>query len=201
MSIYSKVFARFYDKLIYGFESKIAVERRRFLNGLVGEIIDVGSGTGANFSFFNPNTKVYAVEPSIEMMERSKEKIQEKNIELLNFGINDDALQLKFTEKSVDAIICTLVLCTISEPEVAIQNFKKWLKPEGKLIIIEHVHSSNMFYAWFQNLINPVWKKIGEGCNLNRNTEKLLLENGFVSNNNSVISIGLSVLKGVYTIQ
>lgn len=201
MRIYPKLFAHFYDKVIHGFEEKISADRKYYLEKLDGKIIDVGSGTGVNFKYFNSKAKIFAVEPSIEMLKRSKDKILEKNIELINLGIHDELLLHKFEQSSIDAIVCTLVLCTIPDPEKALINFKKWLKPSGKLIIIEHIHSANKMNASFQNMVNPIWKKIGEGCNLNRNTEKLLLDTGFVSSESSVFNLGLSILKGVYTLE
>lgn len=200
MRIYPTLFAKFYDGVIHSFEEKISPDREIFLKDLKGKIIDVGSGTGANFKYFNAEAEVLAVEPALEMLNKSKEKIQGKNIKLIHLGINDEAFVNQIEPKSIDAIVCTLVLCTIPNPELAILNFKKWLKPDGKLIIIEHICSEKPFNIKFQNLVNPVWKKFAEGCNLNRNTDKLLAENGFKSENASVFHLGLRIVKGIYTL-
>ena len=132
------------------------------------------------------------------MLNKSKEKIQGKNIKLIHLGINDEALINQNEAKSIDAIVCTLVLCTIPNPELAILNFKKWLKPDGKLIIIEHICSEKPFNLKFQNLVNPVWKKFAEGCNLNRDTEKQKTKNGFKSDNAITFHLGLRLVKGIY---
>jgi hypothetical protein len=55
----------------------------------------------------------------------------------------------------------------------------KWLKPGGKLVILEHIRSHHAIRGKFQDLINPVWKKVGDGCNLNRATDRLLADSGF----------------------
>lgn len=199
MRIYPTLFAKFYDGVIHSFEEKISPDRENFLKDLKGKIIDVGSGTGANFKYFNAEAEVLAVEPALEMLNKSKEKIQGKNIKLIHLGINDEALENYFEPKSIDAIVCTLVLCTIPNPELAISNLKKWLKPDGKLIIIEHICSEKSINLKFQNLVNPVWKKFAEGCNLNRNTEKLLAESGFKSENATTFHLGLRIVKGIYT--
>ena len=200
MRIYPTLFAKFYDGVIHSFEEKISPDRENFLKDLKGKIIDVGSGTGANFKYFNAEAEVLAVEPALEMLNKSKEKIQGKNIKLIHLGINDEALENYFEPKSIDAIVCTLVLCTIPNPELAISNLKKWLKPDGKLIIIEHICSEKSFNLKFQNLVNPVWKKFAEGCNLNRNTENLLAESGFKSENATTFHLGLRIVKGIYTL-
>lgn len=200
MRIYPKLFATFYDSFLHGFEQKLKADRMQMLSTLEGTIIDVGAGTGVNFAFFNDAAHIYAIEPAKEMLIVAETKKSNKNITFLNVGILDDAIDTFFEEKKVDAIVCTLVLCTIPQPDLALERFKKWLKPQGKLIIIEHIHSKNKFNARFQNVVNPIWNKIGEGCNLNRNTHLLLAEKGFISANEQFFTLGLRIVKGVYTL-
>jgi ubiquinone/menaquinone biosynthesis C-methylase UbiE len=198
MSIYPKLFAKLYDTVLHGFEQKLRHDREAYLKDLKGKIIDVGSGTGANFEFFNADSEILAIEPAIEMLNKSKGKIARKNIQLIHKSITDTSLDDLIKPHSIDAIICTLVLCTIPDPDLALQKFKKWLKPEGELIIIEHIHSDKKWNASFQHFINPLWNKIGEGCNLTRNTDQLILEHGFQSNNHVYFHLGLRIVKGVY---
>jgi len=196
--IYQKLFAKFYDFFMVSFEAKIENDRMQMLDKLKGNILDVGSGTGVNFKYFNANVKVFAVEPSKAMQDKSIAKVNAKNIELINLGVNDKLLHNKIKEKSLDAIVCTLVLCTIPKPDLALENFKKWLKPNGKLIILEHIHSDKKFNAKFENIVNPLWKKFGDGCNLNRNTDKLIKEKGFKAIEESYFTLGLRIHKGIY---
>lgn len=200
MRIYPKLFATFYDTVLHGFEQKLKADRMQMLSTLEGTIIDVGAGTGVNFEFFNDAAQIYAIEPAKEMLAVAETKKSNKKITFLNVGILDDSLDAYFEEKKVDAIVCTLVLCTIPQPDLALERFKKWLKPQGKLIIIEHIHAQKPLHAHFQNRINPLWNKIGEGCNLNRNTHLLLAEKGFISANEQFFTLGLRIVKGVYTI-
>lgn len=198
MAYYPKLFAKFYDTVLHGFEQKISHDRQAYLKDLKGRIIDVGSGTGANFEYFNPAAEVLAIEPAIDMLNKSKSKIGQKNIQLINKGITDPSLSDIIQAKSIDAIVCTLVLCTIPEPDKALKLFKQWLKPSGELVIIEHIHSDKKWKASIQHFINPLWNKVGEGCNLNRKTDELLLANGFHSENHIYFNLGLRIVKGVY---
>jgi len=198
--LYSKIFAKFYDSFMVSFESKIEKDRRSMLNTLNGVILDVGSGTGINFIFFNDQVKVFAIEPSKSMLEKSIPKIKNKNIELLNLGVNDTELHTIIKEKSLDAIVSTLVLCTIPNPELALENFKKWLKPNGKLIVLEHIHSNKKLKAKFENIINPFWKIIGDGCNLNRHTDLLIKEKGFIAKKESYFTLGMRIHKAEYVL-
>ncbi len=197
-TFYTKIFAKYYDSFMVSFEAKIAKDRKNMLQNLTGKVLDVGAGTGVNFEFFNKDAEILAVEPSKEMQEKSLVKVGDKNIQCINLGINDPKLDLMIKEKSLDAIVCTLVLCTIPNPDLALDNFKKWLKPDGKLIILEHIHSDKKRNAFLEKLVNPLWKKLGEGCHLTRNTDVLLHEKGFVSANVSYFKLGLRIVKGVY---
>lgn len=198
--IYSRLFARFYDAFMKSFELKIEADRHKMLHRLEGNVLDVGSGTGVNFKYFNDSVNVLAVEPSKAMQDKSIDKIGQKHIELLNVGVNDEILNHRIKENSLDAVVCTLVLCTIPNPEESIKKFKKWLKPTGKLVVLEHVHSDKKFNSKLENFLNPFWNKFADGCNLNRNTNELILQNGFVAKESSFFYLGLRIHKGEYVL-
>ncbi len=180
MSFYQKIFAKFYDGFMHGFEQKLHKKRKHLLLNLEGNVIGVGEGTGINYQFYPDTAIIHSVEPSKPMLAKAKIKAAEKtNIKFYNAGINDTSLQNHFKDGSIDAIICTLVLCTVPDPVKALRNFKKWLKPKGKLIIMEHIHASKPLNKSMQNFINPAWKLFGEGCHLNRNTDEMIKEAGF----------------------
>jgi len=200
-SFYSKLFAKYYDKYMVGFEEKIVKDRKKMLKNLSGTVLDVGSGTGVNFAHFNNQVKVFAIEPSKPMMDKSIAKINGKNIKLLNLDINNEKLNNIIKENSIDTIVSTLVLCTIKNPELALDNFKKWLKPDGKLIIIEHIHSDKKRKATIETLLNPLWKIISEGCNLNRHTDELIKLKGFKPLEEQYFTIGLRIHKGVFVVK
>jgi SAM-dependent methyltransferase len=180
MNIYPKLFANFYDGFMQGFEKKLFKKRKKLLSNLEGNVLGVGEGTGVNFKFYPDYVKVFSVEPSVHMLKKAKLKAAGKeNIIFYNYGINDKELDNQLEKQSMDAIVCTLVLCTITDPVLALENFKKWLKPNGKLIVMEHIHASKPLNRAFQNIINPAWKLIGDGCHLNRNTDVLIKQAGF----------------------
>jgi SAM-dependent methyltransferase len=179
-TIYNKVFASVYDSFMHRFERGLFKKRKYLLGHLTGNILEVGSGTGVNFKFYAPDLRVLAVEPSAAMIKIAKTKVTDQNnIEFLNFGVTDRKIDNHIPEKSLDAIVSTLVMCTIPNPHEAVANFKKWLKPGGKLIVLEHIHASRPFNRKFQTAFNPIWKTFGEGCNLTRNTDELIKGAGF----------------------
>lgn len=197
--LYAKIFAKFYDKFMNSFEKKIAKDRKK-LGQLTGLVLDVGSGTGINFEYFNNSVQVFAVEPSRPMQDKSLKKVKEKNITLINLGINDVKLQSIIKNHSIDTIVSTLVLCTIPNPDLALENFKRWLKPNGKLIVLEHIHSEKKPQAKLETFFNPFWKIFADGCNLNRHTDVLIKEKGFKVKEQQYFTIGLRIHKAVYTL-
>lgn len=181
---YSKLFARFYDPFMESLEEKILSKyRKQLLEPLQGNILEVGSGTGINFSLYPKGCHVIASEPSEHMLKYAEERLKmesvEAEIELVLAGVGSDALEKYIPEEGFDAIVCTLVLCTIPKPELAVESFKNWLKPDGNLVILEHVHAKTAPRKMFHNVINPAWKRFAEGCHINRDTAKMLRDSGF----------------------
>lgn len=181
---YSKVFARIYDPFMESMEQKILSKyRKQLLEPLHGNILEVGSGTGINFKLYPKGCYVIASEPSEHMLKYASERLKmepmQADIKLVLAGIGSDVLENHVPDEGFDAIVCTLVLCTIPDPELAVQSFKKWLKPDGKLIILEHVHAQTQPRKLFHNVINPAWKRVAEGCHINRDTAKMLKDSGF----------------------
>jgi len=180
---YARIFARVYNPIMKGIEKKVlAARRRQLLSNLKGTILEVGAGTGINLDLYPTQSKVIACEPSTAMLEYAKEKVKKSalsNIQLIHAGIGDEALAMHVPEGGFDAIVCTLVLCTIPDPEAALNDLKQWIKPGGQLIVLEHIKAKNFIGRSLQWLFNPIWKIFAEGCHLNRATDLLLKDINF----------------------
>ncbi len=119
---YDRLIARFYDPFTNYFERGFMGRRRReLLAGLQGSILEVGAGTGANFDHYPPGASVLAIEPSAAMLQRAAEKraaltAKHADIRLLHAGIGDPEVSRYVPESGFDAIVLTLVLCTIPDP-------------------------------------------------------------------------------------
>ncbi len=204
MGFYQKIFASQYDKFMSGIENEFGQLRKEMISGLKGNILDVGCGTGANFKYFNKNANVIAVEPSSYMLEKAKQKLHQSQklngakITTYNLSITDKQLDDIILPKSLDYIVSTLVLCTISDYQLALKKFHKWLKNDGQLIVIEHIHAKEKPRRIIQNIINPAWKVIGDGCNLNRDTDKVIKLMGFKPLKENYFKRTLRFYKGVF---
>lgn len=180
---YSKVFAGIYDPFMEKMEARVLQKRRRLLlESLQGTILEVGAGTGANFALYSKGAKVIAIEPSANMLNKAKTKIANESfsaeIELIEAGIGDEAVERAIPEEGIDAVVFTLVLCTIPDPEKALKQCINYLKPGGKIVLLEHIASSDQWGYMTQRVVNPLWKHLAEGCNLDRHTDKLIQEMG-----------------------
>ena len=184
MAEFSKYFGDFYDFVLYLPDYLFLRRRRkRLLSQLSGKVLEVGFGTGMNFKHYGKSVEVVGIEPSPYMLSKAKRKLLKLNASnrftLHNLGCCDPEMEELLEPESFDAIVCTLVLCTIPNHIRAMYNFYTWLKPGGKLLILEHVQSHNRAGSILQECINPAWTKISGGCNLNRPTDILLKGFGY----------------------
>ncbi len=182
-SLYARLFARMYDPVMQQLEE-------RFLRGLrgdllrfaQGEVLEVGAGTGANFPFYGQRAQVTAIEPAQAMYRQAQERLRALSaprIRLLNTGVGSPGLSEQLSPNSFDVIVCTLVLCTLPDLERAIVDFRQWLRPGGRLLVLEHIHDERQPQRWLQSFLAPLWKQMAEGCYLNRPTDDWLRESGF----------------------
>lgn len=141
-----------------------------------GKVLELGSGTGINFPFYH-GVEVTAIEPSEYMLNRSLKRREQAKvpIELVQSG----AELLPFGDNSFDTVVATLVFCTIPDVDQAMGEMKRVCKPDGKILMFEHVKMDQPFLAKLQERLTPYWKKVCDGCCLNRETDLLVKKYGF----------------------
>ncbi|TJY72580.1 class I SAM-dependent methyltransferase [Arthrobacter sp. CAU 1506] len=176
MGLRSALFAAQYDAAMRQAEhEELASRRAALLSGLNGIVYDVGAGTGANLRHFPPSCQVTAVEPDPNMRKRLEAKVGSVgNVRVVAAGA--EALQAE--DASVDAVVFTLVLCSVPDQATALAETRRVLKPEGRLLFLEHVRGTGA-HATFQDLLRPVWSFAAQGCQLNRNTVAAISAAGF----------------------
>ncbi len=180
----------FYDPFMESLE-KVLFKHRKFLIDQIkeGDVLEIGAGTGINFSLYPENANIFAVEPSKPMYKRAVKKIPpDKNIKIFNAGLETIDKIPELPEK-FDYILSTLVLCTIKNPVQAAALYKKLLKDNGKLLVLEHIHSDG-WYGKFQKIVNPIWRPFADGCNLTRRQDIILKQAGFKVEDEKYFHIG-----------
>jgi ubiquinone/menaquinone biosynthesis C-methylase UbiE len=198
-NLYKKLFASFYDPFMHKTERGLYKKRKSLIEPLRGRILEVGSGTGINYQFYSSEVELLALDPNPHMLTKAENKAHEQlNITYINHGICDDGVGMHIAHQSLDAIVSTLVLCSVPNPSLAIARFKQWLKPDGKLVVLEHIHAENKLNQQLQNLVNPIWRPVADGCNLNRNTDQLFLDGGFTPIESEYFVQSLRWIMGIY---
>lgn len=145
-----------------------------------GRILEIGIGTGANLPFYSSEaSEIIGIEPELPMLKKAElmvKKAPQQAVVKLAVG---DAHHLEFADNSFDTVIMCLVLCTIPNPLLALQEAYRVLKPNGQLLFLEHVRAPTPWLARCQDAINPAWKHLACGCQLNRDTESTIKQAGF----------------------
>jgi ubiquinone/menaquinone biosynthesis C-methylase UbiE len=144
-----------------------------------GDVLEVGIGSGLNLPLYSSEVRrVYGVDPSLELQKMARLRMPGLaiNVEFLSQSAEET---LPLSDESIDTIVTTWTLCSIVDPTKALRQMKRVLKPDGRLIFVEHGRAPDSKVAAWQNRLTPFWKRIGGGCHLNRKVDALLVEAGF----------------------
>lgn len=184
------LYAAVYDAVMASTERRVlAPLRRRLLEGATGCILEIGAGTGANLPFLGRAHRIVASEPRQAMRERLRRRANEdgcRNIEILS----SRAEALDLPDASVDVVVSTLVLCSVDDLALALAEARRVLRPDGRLLFIEHVRSSASWQACWQSLLTPVWKRVAGNCHLDRRTLDAMAGQGFDVEVQERVSLG-----------
>lgn len=152
--------------------------KRKFLPTLHGNVLEIGPGTGPNLQYYSRAVRWFGIEPNIAMTAYLWQEAQR-----LGFAANlceGTAEKLPAADNSMDAVVSTLVLCSVRQPGQAIQEILRVLKPGGQFVFIEHVAAPRgTFRRSMQSFVRPVWSFAADGCQPNRETWTLVEGAGF----------------------
>lgn len=173
----SPLFAKWYDFFMSPLEKrKFQKIRKKLLTKASGKVLELGSGTGINFPLYEALDQVVAIEPNPYMAERSLPKQKESVVPIKM--VQASAEELPFETNTFDTAVATLVFCTIPNVEKAIQEIKRVCKPGAKILLFEHVKMENQYLSQLQEWLTPAWKKVCDGCCLNRDTISIVQTHG-----------------------
>ena len=160
------------------FHEEVGPRKQQYIGALTGTVVEIGAGNGVNFRYYPAGTRVIVYEPNPYMHERlhAAGRAQGLDYELRATS----AEQLELPDNSVDAVVCTLVLCTIPNPDRVVAEIRRVLKPGGKFFFIEHVAADRgTTLRKVQDVLVRPWRWVFEGCHTNRETADLLSAAGF----------------------
>jgi ubiquinone/menaquinone biosynthesis C-methylase UbiE len=152
--------------------------RSEILPKAIGRVLEVGVGSGLNFPFYGADVShVWGIDPSPELlaMARAKTAALPYQVELLCGSAEDLLLE----GASADTVVLTWTLCSIPNPARALQELRRVLKPGGSVLFAEHGLAPDPMVRTWQGRLNPLWKRIAGGCNMNRKIDELIASAGF----------------------
>lgn len=172
-------FARAYARAVEGMNRRGADEHRRLLlKDLRGSVIEVGAGDGSNFPHYPTTvTEVLAVEPDDHLRSLAKSRASVASVPI--GVVPGTAESIPADTDSADAVVTSLVLCSVANQPAALAEARRVLRPGGILAFYEHVRSDRRMFAAVEDLLTPLWKRAAGGCHPNRDTLQAIEAAGF----------------------
>jgi SAM-dependent methyltransferase len=163
------VFARVYARVGHLMDAEIGDHRRRLLAGLRGRVLEVGAGNGLNFPHYPAAvSEVLAVEPEPYLRRLALAAARQAPVPIRVVAGTAEALPAP--DSAVDAVVASLVLCTVAEPVRALAETRRVLRPGGRLRFYEHVRAEDLRLARWQDRLELPWGWLVGGCHPNRDT-------------------------------
>jgi ubiquinone/menaquinone biosynthesis C-methylase UbiE len=152
--------------------------RERVVSGAGGRILEVGIGSGMNLRYYGDRAEhVIGLDPSAKLlaMAAQADRRTELSVEL----VKGSAETIPIEDQSIDTVLITWTLCSIPDVDRALSEMRRVLKPNGRLLFVEHGLSPDDKVRRWQERLNPIWKRVAGGCNLNRAVTQLIEVAGF----------------------
>ena len=167
---------RVVDRLLTSVD--VTRRRRQAVAGLHGRVVEIGFGAGPNVPLYPAAvTSVDAVEPSLVARRLAADRLADSSVEITFVGL--DGQDLPLADHSYDSALSTFTLCTVPDPDRALRELRRVLRPGSVLHVLEHGLSPDPRTARWQHRLNPVERALAGGCNLDRPIDRLLTGAGF----------------------
>jgi ubiquinone/menaquinone biosynthesis C-methylase UbiE len=174
-------FARMYMRSADSAEERGATDhRRRLLQELSGTVLEIGAGHGLNFPLYPPEvTEVVAIEPEPTLRSQAEGAAKSATVPIrVLAGVADE---LPLADRSVDAVVASLVLCSVPDQPHALAEIRRVLRPGGELRFYEHVVPRCQPKRLLLQVIDRsgLWPAIAGGCHPARDTTDAIMQAGF----------------------
>ena len=153
--------------------------RAQIVPQAIGEVLEIGIGSGLNLAFYNPNkvTAITGVDPAAQMQALAHTRAAAIDIPVEIIAV--DVHGIHAPSNRFDTIVMTFTLCSIADPIAALTEMARVLKPNGRLLFCEHGLAPDLTVERWQHRLTPLWKPLAGGCHLDRNIPALLAAGGF----------------------
>jgi ubiquinone/menaquinone biosynthesis C-methylase UbiE len=155
-----------------------AAERARFVPCASGTVLEVGIGSGLNIPFYSPDLDtLVGLDPSVALWKLGRQRTAAAPFPIAYIGGSGEHIPLE--DQRCDTVVTTWTLCTIPDPVMALTEMRRVLKPDGRLIFVEHGLAPDRRVQTWQHRLNPLWHRLAGGCTLDRRIDTLIANAGF----------------------
>ena len=179
--------------------NSINKQREKVVPLAAGDVLEIGFGGGLNLPYYDRDhvRKVWGIEPSVGMRKRARRLIATADIDVELIDLPGEEIPL--LDNSVDTVLVTYTLCTIADVSAALAGMRRVLKPDGRLLFTEHGRAPDVGVRRWQDRLNPGWKKLAGGCNMNRDIAGVIADAGFsLAEDNRMYIPGIRILNYHY---
>ncbi len=172
--------ARQYDRGMWLLEKfSLRRLRRALLAQVRGEVLEVGLGTGANVPLYGAASRAAGIDMQAARLSGAVNRAQGRHGRLPLLIAQADAQQLPFAHNQFDTVVSTLVFCSIPQPERALAEIRRVLRPDGRFLLLEHVRGQGRISRRLTDWLHPAWFALQGECHLNRETASAVRTAGF----------------------
>jgi SAM-dependent methyltransferase len=169
--------AKFFESMDWYMHRRLGARKQSLFADLPRRVVELGSGTGASLRYLARGSRLIAIEPNAHAHKALRRNAARHGIDLEIRDAHAESTGLP--NASVDAVICTLVLCTVADPRAALEEVHRILRPGGRFVFIEHVGSGRGPIRALQRLLRHPWRWAFDGCCLDRDTAATITAAGF----------------------
>ncbi len=171
--------AKFFESMDWYSHRRLGARKKALFADLPQSVVELGSGAGASMRYLAPGTRLLAIEPNPHADDALRRNAARYGIDL---EIREErAESTGLASASVDAVICTLVLCTVEDHAAALAEVHRILRPGGRFVFIEHVGSGPGPIRVVQRVLRRPWRYVFDGCCLDRDTAATIAATGFAN--------------------
>ncbi len=154
-------------------------QRQKVVPLAEGRVLEIGIGSGLNLPYYDPTKveRVIGLDPAEAMLTYARRKSEHLPFTVECLALEGERIPLE--RQSIDTVLVTYTLCTIPDAIAALEGMRQVLKPGGRLIFCEHGKAPDAAVRRWQHRLNPLWNRIGGGCNLDRDIPALIEGAGF----------------------
>ncbi|CEM25235.1 unnamed protein product [Vitrella brassicaformis CCMP3155] len=158
----------------HNFTHPDAVEN--WIGELHGRVLEIGPGSGISLPFYKWDSieEYVGIEPNRFFWDTFQARARERGVPAARVHLSSNVSLSGYADESFDAVVSLHVLCSVSHLKHQVSELERVLRPNGTFVFFEHIEywEEDTWIHYLQHALNPLWRRIGEGCRLNRRTDK-----------------------------